>query len=185
MNVCQEDDCGDTPWDDFIMVMYRPEWDLGSWRRPTSQEQDAFVTLYKKVRDRSLELDISRLQRIRQYLEDDILHGAMAVLQSLVSEKRDWEQWELVQTYETIKLQVREQMIEAALESVDENVEVLQEKIDASPWDQVSHWDPPETEGSDDLEDNTESKWTKTEDDAGGELNEAENNIEELARDDD
>ncbi|KAI8267065.1 hypothetical protein K4K58_008763 [Colletotrichum sp. SAR11_239] len=97
---------------------------------------------------------------------------------------REWEQWDSVRTYETIKLQVREQMVEAALESVDENIEVLQEKIDASPWDQVSYWDPSETEDSGDLEDYTESECTETENDEGGELNEAENNIEEPASDD-
>ncbi|KAK2760993.1 ankryin domain-containing protein [Colletotrichum kahawae] len=145
LNVHQEDDWGDTPWDEFIWALHAPEWNLGASRRPTPQEQDAFVTLYKKLRDRSLELDISRLQRIRQHLEDEIFHGTMTVLQSLISEKRDWEQWDSVRTYETIKLQVRERMVEAALESVDENTEVLQEKIEASPWDQVSRWEASET----------------------------------------
>ncbi|KAI8287449.1 hypothetical protein K4K60_012461 [Colletotrichum sp. SAR11_57] len=98
---------------------------------------------------------------------------------------RDWEQWGSLRTYEAISLQIRERMIDAALESVGENIEVLKEKVEASPWDQVSHWDPSETEDSDDLEEYTESEWTETEDDAGGELNESENNIEEPASDDD
>ncbi|KAJ0333155.1 hypothetical protein COL922a_010954 [Colletotrichum nupharicola] len=123
--------------------------------------------------------------RIRQHLEDGIYHGAIAVLQSLISEKRDWEQWGSLRTYEAIGLQIRERMIDAALESVDENIEVLKEKVEASPWDQVSYWDPPETEDSDDLEDYTESERTETEDYIGGELNEAENNIEEPASDND
>ncbi|KAF4918783.1 Ankyrin-1, partial [Colletotrichum viniferum] len=185
LNVNQEDDWHDTPWDCFIRVLHIPQWFLGSCRRPMFQEKNVFVALYKKLRDQSLELDISRLQRIRQHLEDGIYHGATAVLQSLISEKRDWEQWGSLRTYETIRLQVREQMIEAALESVDENIQVLQEKIDASPWDQVSYWDPSETEDSGDLEDYTESECTETENDEGGELDEAENNIEEPASDDD
>ncbi|KAI8309481.1 hypothetical protein K4K61_001647 [Colletotrichum sp. SAR11_59] len=166
LNVHQEDEWGDTPWDDFIMVLSRPEWDLGSSRRPTFQEKHAFVRLYKKLRDRSLEIDISKLQRIRQHLDDGIYHGAKTVLQSLINEKRDWEQWESLRTYETIGVQVREQMVEAALESVDDNIEVLQGKIDASPWDQVSFWDPSETEESDEIQDDTESEWAEAENDA-------------------
>lgn len=143
LHVHQEDDWGDTPWDHFIRVLSCPEWDLGSCRRPTSQERDAFVKLYKKLRGRSLELDISRLQRIRRHLEDGIQNGAMSVLQSLISEKRNWDQWHSLRTYETIMLQVREPMVEAALELIDKNIGILQEKIDASPWHQVSRWDPP------------------------------------------
>ncbi|KAF4476891.1 Ankyrin repeat and protein kinase domain-containing protein 1 [Colletotrichum fructicola Nara gc5] len=183
--VDQEDDWHHTPWDCFSKVLHVPIWSLDSCRRPMFQEENAFVALYKKLRDQSLELDISRLQRIRQHLEDGIYHGAIAILQSLISEKRDWEQWGSLRTYEAISLQIRERMIDAALESVGENIEVLKEKVEASPWDQVSHWDPSETEDSDDLEEYTESEWTETEDDAGGELNESENNIEEPASDDD
>ncbi|KAJ0368818.1 hypothetical protein COL26b_010704 [Colletotrichum chrysophilum] len=184
LNVYQVDEFGKTPWDDFIMVLRMPEWCLKYWRRPTAPEQDAFVILYKKLRDQSLELDINRLRRTRQYLEDGTCHGAVSVLRSLISEKRDWEQWDSLRTYETIKLQVREQMVEAALESIDENIEVLQEIIDASPWDQVSYWDPREEEQEDDLEDCKKSEWAENKDGGEVEPNEVGNDTSEPASND-
>ncbi|GKT93705.1 PFS domain-containing protein [Colletotrichum tofieldiae] len=81
------------------------------------------------------------LQRIRQYLLHEDPRGAAAALGPLVKQKEEWERWGLVETYKTIGLQIREAMWDAAIESVDENLEVLQEEMAKSPWENPSRWD--------------------------------------------
>ncbi|KAF9881779.1 hypothetical protein CkaCkLH20_00925 [Colletotrichum karsti] len=113
------------------------------------------------MRDRNLQADIDRLYRARGYLEDENFRAANAAIQSLIDEKEKWEQWESLQTYKTISLQIREKMLEAAVESIEENIEVLQEKMEQSPWDQKSHYDylkPPDSD--DETEEDTDSRDT-------------------------
>ncbi|GKT65442.1 PFS domain-containing protein [Colletotrichum tofieldiae] len=132
---------GDTAWDNFTFVSYYEDWRLSSCRRPTAEEAQAFVRLYQGVRDRNLDLDMKILQRIRQYLLHEDPRGAAAALGPLVKQKEEWERWDLVETYKTIGLQIREAMWDAAIESVDENLEVLQEEMAKSPWENPSRWD--------------------------------------------
>lgn len=131
----------DTPWDSFIFVSYTEDWMLGSFRRPKPAEKDLFVRFYKGARDRNLELDIKRLQWVRQYLLQKDQRGGMAALDPLIKQKKEWKEWALVRTFKAIGVQIRERMWDAALESVDENIEVLQENIASSPWDNESYWD--------------------------------------------
>ncbi|KAK2035324.1 hypothetical protein LX32DRAFT_647769 [Colletotrichum zoysiae] len=113
---------GGTAWDCFIWVSYTENWSLG-------------------VRDRNLDCDVKTLQRVREYVMHEDQRGATAALASLVKQKEEWNQGGLVETYRTIRLQIREAMWDAAMESVDENIEVLQEAINKSPWDNCSRWD--------------------------------------------
>ncbi|OHW99164.1 ankryin domain-containing protein, partial [Colletotrichum incanum] len=141
LNTHMVDQYGNTAWDYFIYVSYSEYWRISGYRRPTEEEAQAFVRLYQGVRDRNLDLDMKILQRVRQYLLHKDTRGAATALDSLVKQKEEWERWDLVETYKTIGLQTREAMWDAAIESVDENLEVLQEEMAKSPWKNSSHWD--------------------------------------------
>nr|XP_036577256.1 PFS domain-containing protein [Colletotrichum truncatum]KAF6784195.1 PFS domain-containing protein [Colletotrichum truncatum] len=157
LNTDMLDEDGDTPWDCFIYTVHSPDWRLGDFRSPNPQEIECFVSLYKNMREQNLQLDIGRLQRTRQYLADANQRGASAALEPLIKEKKEWEQWESLSTYKAILLQVKQEMWEAAIESVDENIEVLQERIAQDPWDQESYWDYLKNSGSEDSEDEVSS----------------------------
>ncbi|TEA16988.1 Ankyrin-3 [Colletotrichum sidae] len=156
INVEHRDNFGDTAWDYFIYSRTVPEWELGMRRRPTVDEEEAFVSLYTKTRNQSLQPDIDRLDGARQYVVDKAQREAEEELRPLIEEKERWNMEEQLQTYKTIRIQVQQGMWEAALESVDEIIDVLREKMEQSPWDQESrfdHW------WSD-----TESDWSEDED---------------------
>ncbi|KAF4843429.1 Fibronectin type 3 and ankyrin repeat domains 1 protein [Colletotrichum siamense] len=130
---------GDSPWDCFIYVLNLPEWELGSLRKPGQEEKEHFVSLYRTIRDRDLQLDIDRLEWTRRYLLD-MDPRAARTLEPFIQENMALEQWNLVRTYKTIILQVRERMWEAAAEAVEENIEVLRARMTQSPWNQISRY---------------------------------------------
>ncbi|GKT50071.1 uncharacterized protein ColSpa_10252 [Colletotrichum spaethianum] len=132
---------GNTAWDEFIWVSYAKGWKLSGLLRPTAEEKEAFVRLYIGVRNRNLENEVETLQRIRQYLLHEDQRGAAAALAPLIKQKMEWERWDLVHTYKTVGLQIREAMWDAAIESVDEKSEVLREEMGKSPWQHSSRWD--------------------------------------------
>ncbi|KAK2017423.1 ankyrin [Colletotrichum eremochloae] len=164
---------GNTAWDCFIWVSYIEDWRIAGRRRPSSDEKEAFVRLYQGVRDKNLNFDINMLQRVRQYALDEHERGATAALAPLIKQKEEWKRGDLVETYKTIRLQVREAMWDAAIESVEENVEILQGQMAKSPWENYSYWNYLFHQGSDVIisESEDESKTTtvhsaKTEDQA-------------------
>ncbi|KAF4895120.1 Fibronectin type 3 and ankyrin repeat domains 1 protein [Colletotrichum viniferum] len=130
---------GDNPWDCFIYVLHLPEWELGSLRKPGQEEKEAFVSLYKTIRDRNLQLGIDRLKWTRRYLLDKDVRAART-LEPFVQENMALGQWNLARTYKTVILQVREKMCEAAVEAVEENIDVLRARMTQSPWSQISRY---------------------------------------------
>ncbi|KAF6799416.1 3-ketoacyl-thiolase [Colletotrichum sojae] len=137
----QLDICGDSPWDDFIWALHTPEWDLAGSRKPGINVQDAFVALFQCLRDRNLQFDIDALERVRQYLTEPDGRGAAAALAPLIKRKQEWKRQDELRTYNVVALQIRDGMWEGALEAVDENIELLLEEMDQSPWDQESSYD--------------------------------------------
>ncbi|KAH0429003.1 hypothetical protein CcaCcLH18_08756 [Colletotrichum camelliae] len=136
-----KDSDGDTAWDLFVGTLHQPEWKLGSARKPTSEEKEAFVCLYTMIRNRNLQHDVDRLEWARQYLVEEDLRGASAAIAQIIKENEEWKEWKAVQTYQAVLVQVRERMWEAAIESVDENIDILKDQISESPWDRWSHYD--------------------------------------------
>ncbi|KXH62116.1 pfs domain-containing protein [Colletotrichum salicis] len=136
------DKYGDTPWDYWIYSLHVQDWERGDILKPNPERQEAFVSLFKSFRERNLTADIDRLLWLLQYVRDEDQRGATAALSPLIKQKEEWKQWEILATYKTIVLQIREQMWEAAVESVEEVVDMLREKMAASPWDTKSRWDP-------------------------------------------
>ncbi|KAH9232739.1 hypothetical protein K456DRAFT_1839111 [Colletotrichum gloeosporioides 23] len=131
---------GDSPWDCFIYVLNLPEWELGSLRKPGQEEKEHFVSLHRTIRDRDLQFDIDRLEWTRRYLVDKDARAASA-LEQLVQENETLGQWSLVRTFKTIALQVRENMWDAAVEAVEENIDLLHARMNQSPWLQTSPYD--------------------------------------------
>ncbi|KAL2882627.1 hypothetical protein SGCOL_001829 [Colletotrichum sp. CLE4] len=109
-------------------------------------------------------IDAERLLWLLQYVRDEDQRAATAALSPLIKQKEEWKQWEILGTYKTIGLQIREQMWEAAVESVEEVVDMLREKMAASPWDTKSRRDPwNETESEDEDDHQTESTGSEDE----------------------
>ncbi|WQF86736.1 Putative ankyrin repeat-containing domain superfamily [Colletotrichum destructivum] len=158
INLDSFDKDGYTVWDCFVYSLGAENWRRGDIRRPSSDEQEAFTRLYRGIRDRNLEQDIKRLEWTRQYLGLKDQRGATSALDPLIKQKTEWERWGQVETYKTIGLQVREGMWHAAIESVDENIEMLQEEMVKSPWQNSSRWDYL-------LESDTEDSETENEED--------------------
>ncbi|OHE99692.1 pfs domain-containing protein [Colletotrichum orchidophilum] len=154
-----------TPWRCFIYSLHMDDWDRTRSLQPTPEREEAFVSLLKSIRDRNLIAEKERLTWLRQYLKDRDHRGATAALSPLIKHSEEWKQYELLGTYKTIGLQIREQMWEAAVESVDEVVDTLREKMAASPWDTESRYDPETDTDSDEGEsDQTESVESENED---------------------
>ncbi|KAF6804992.1 ankyrin repeat protein [Colletotrichum musicola] len=132
---------GDSPWDHIIETLHTPEWNLAGFRKPDTKVQNAFVALFQCIRNRNLQFDIDALKRVRQYLDDKDGRGAAAALAPLMKRKEEWKRQDELRTYNVVALQVREGMWEEALLAVDENIELLLEKMTQSPWDQESRRD--------------------------------------------
>lgn len=125
---------GLTPWDSFISCLHEKSWMIGSDRRPTKVDADAFVDLYIGIRNRSLMSEINTLESVLRYLYVHDTKNSREVLSSLVELKKKNRRVQQVETYRTVDLQIREKMWEAAIESVEENIELLKEDMDTSPW---------------------------------------------------
>ncbi|KAK1722764.1 ankyrin repeat-containing domain protein [Colletotrichum acutatum] len=133
---------GETPWDYLVFSIHAQDWQRAGTLTLTSKRQEAFVSLFRSIRDRNLTLDIERLDWLLQYLKDRDRRGAIAALSPLIKQKEDWKRWEILGTYKAIGLQVREEMWEAAVESVEEVIDCLRERMATSPCDSESYYDP-------------------------------------------
>src|SRR3569833_481684 len=145
LDVEDRDIDNDTVWDCFISVLESDELFNYQIRSPDFAAAAAFIDLYTDVRDRNLQVEIDTLGPILASIKAERKEEALDRLGSLVSQKEKAGRSEAVDTYRTIRLQVQEQMWEAAMEAVEEKVEVLREAMASSPWMQASRHDGPET----------------------------------------
>ncbi|KAK1449456.1 pfs domain-containing protein [Colletotrichum melonis] len=133
---------GETPWDYLAFPIHAQDWQRAGTLTLTPKRQEAFVSLFKSIRDRNLTVDIERLDWLLQYLRDRDQRGAIAALSPLIKQKEDWKRWEILGTYKAIGLQIREEMWEAAVESVEEVIDCLRARMATSPCDSESYYDP-------------------------------------------
>ncbi|KAM5362106.1 hypothetical protein ACJZ2D_012697 [Fusarium nematophilum] len=131
----------DTPWDNFVFSTYGPDWALQARRRPSLEEQQAFVDLYQGIRDRTAEQDISRLQQVLHAFSEQDQPAACSVLQFQVEEKQKWKTNPLYKWYRAILKQVQEGKLDSAIGGIEGYIEELREEIQSSPWDQSSRYD--------------------------------------------
>ncbi|RSL70020.1 hypothetical protein CEP54_002029 [Fusarium duplospermum] len=132
---------GDTPWDVFQLAIFAPLRYLGSWRRPSIYEQQAFVSLYEGIRNRTAEKDINYLEQVLHALSHQDTTTAFSLLQTLVEEKQKWTSG-LDKWYRILARQVQEGELDAVIGSIEDYIEELRELIQSSAWDLPSRFTP-------------------------------------------
>ncbi|KAL9947961.1 hypothetical protein ACHAQF_001940 [Verticillium nonalfalfae] len=87
------------------------------------------------MRNHVLDEDIKALRSMVQSLESPDPRNAGEQLSHLLHEKEAWGRFDLVSTYRAIMVQLREKMWQAAIESLEEHIEVLMDEMISSPWE--------------------------------------------------
>ncbi|KAI2472299.1 ankyrin [Annulohypoxylon bovei var. microspora] len=127
------DSVGDTPLD-------RVEWrmnalSLPGWFQPPSNDDvEAFKRLLGGVRDRYLSTETRTLETIIGHLEEHNYALARDVLKHVIQEKVKWDIPAEYRTFRAIDVQIKEEMIEAAIESLEEFIEVSRTRIGTDPF---------------------------------------------------
>ncbi|KAI8715745.1 hypothetical protein NCS52_01082800 [Fusarium sp. LHS14.1] len=135
------DHYGRTPWDIFQFVLFKPLADLKSCRRPSIDEQQAFVSLYEGIRNRTAKQDIIRLEKALRALSQRKITTALSLLHTLVEEKQKWASG-LHKWYRIVIGQPREGDLEAGVGSIEDYVDELQDLIQSSAWELPSIFTP-------------------------------------------
>ncbi|KAM7196951.1 hypothetical protein V8F33_005833 [Rhypophila sp. PSN 637] len=134
----------ETPWDTFRWSMSFGDKLPDNYfsRIPSRQDAVAFVRLFRKVRDESLQLDIDTLTSVLQHLHQRNTELAIMYLEPLTQRKKRFpELHEQAETFRVVGIQTRQDMWDAAIESVEENIEVFMDEMKMSPWEMQSIWD--------------------------------------------
>ncbi|KAJ9141653.1 Pfs domain-containing protein [Pleurostoma richardsiae] len=129
---------GETAWDCFICILYIPPNRLGAARRPSWEETRAFAELYRDIRDRNLGFECEILKSVLEALRGQRADDARSRLKPLAERMEKWGREDEVKTFETVDLQIRQGMWDAAVEAVEENIELRREKMTESPWQRNS-----------------------------------------------
>ncbi|KAK4206389.1 ankyrin repeat-containing domain protein, partial [Rhypophila decipiens] len=123
----------DTPWETFRWRMTDTMPYSKSRRIPSRQDAVAFVRLFRKVRDESLQLDIDTLTSVLQHLQERNTELAIQDLQPLIQrKKRIPEMHKEAETFRVVGIQITQGMWDAAIESVEENIEVFGDEMKIS-----------------------------------------------------
>jgi len=136
------DEDGETPWDCWRYCMTCDYiWISSQRKRPSKRDARAFVRLFRKVRDQSLQRDIDTLVSILGPLRDKSTEAAMARLRPLIQQKELRGLDQQAETFRVVGIQIQQGMWEAAIESVEENIDVYREDMESSPWEIPSEYD--------------------------------------------
>ncbi|KAM7211330.1 hypothetical protein V8F06_013286 [Rhypophila decipiens] len=127
-----------TPWDRFRWTMSFGDT-LAHSLIPSRQDAVAFIRLFRKVRDESLQLDIDTLTSVLQHLHERNTDLAIKYLEPLIQRKKRLpEMHEQAETFRVVGIQITQGMWDATIESVEENIEVFMDEIKMSPWEMQS-----------------------------------------------
>ncbi|KAI0847701.1 ankyrin [Daldinia vernicosa] len=96
---------------------------------------EAFWKLLQGVRDRYLTAEIQALEKVIAHIEAEETGIARETLQSVIQEKLDWNIPAEYRTFRAIDVQIKEGMAEAAIESLEEFIEVSEDRIGSHPQD--------------------------------------------------
>ncbi|KAK4461588.1 hypothetical protein QBC42DRAFT_91907 [Cladorrhinum samala] len=130
-----------TPWDCLRFTMTCDEINLTGRDRPSREEVHNFALLFSEVRDRNLQQELEFLDLILESLYVMDSEEAMKRLAPLLKWKQAWNREEEAETYRIVSLQIKENMWEAAIEAVQENIETCLEEMGSSPWNRKSRYD--------------------------------------------
>ncbi|KAI0384332.1 ankyrin [Hypomontagnella monticulosa] len=130
------DDDGDTPLDVLELTMKTDaSWLPGVVRHPSQRDIDAFTRLLQGIRDRYLAAEIQTLGTVVEYLQAEDVMLAREALQPIIQEKVHWNIPTECRTFRAIDIQIKEKMIEAAVESLEEFIQVSRERIGTDPFE--------------------------------------------------
>jgi ankyrin repeat protein len=135
------DNVEDSPWDVFILFAFGDAQERAGHRRMDANEREAFIDLYRHIRDRNLEHDIALLEQIRRSLALNDLNQAGAELSKLIMFKQECYNYNLASFYRGIGALVRVDQVDAAQSAVDDILRELRETFTTSPWNQPSPYD--------------------------------------------
>ncbi|KAF4469670.1 PFS domain-containing [Fusarium albosuccineum] len=166
----QSDAAGYTPWDFFSWTDRTPSWNLCGRRKPTPDEQEAFIRLYQEVRDRNLENDLYRLENVLDCLFREDKEASRAALSPLIKQKQEWERFDLVSTLRAVDGYVRVGEWESASAVICDLVQDIHEEL----WIfQLGNISLDESEEGDEWEESDEwedSDWWGDSDECGDEI---------------
>ncbi|KAI1662887.1 ankyrin [Daldinia decipiens] len=108
---------------------------------------ESFWKLLQGVRDRYLTAEIQTLEKVITHIEAEETELARETLQSVIQEKINWNIPAEYRTFRAIDVQIREEMAEAAIESLEEFIEVSKERIGSHPQDNDYFYEPIDEEG--------------------------------------
>ncbi|EEY20215.1 predicted protein [Verticillium alfalfae VaMs.102] len=123
-----------TVWDNFLLRVDRPGFDHLRWPRDSAFCR-SFSQVFVRMRNHVLDEDIKALRSMVQSLESPDPRNAEEQLSHLLHEKEAWGRFDLVSTYRAIMIQLQEKMWQAAIESIEEHIEVLMDEMISSPWE--------------------------------------------------
>lgn len=130
------DQVGDTPLDTFEYRMGRDRSELpGRVMPPSDDDVEAFRGLLQDIRDRYLTAEIRTLETVIQYLKEQEGTLGREALQAIIQEKIHWNILSERRTFRAIDVQIKEGMTEAAIESLEEFIEVSRGRIGTDPFE--------------------------------------------------
>jgi ankyrin repeat protein len=132
---------GDNPWDVFKRRLYRPaEHELHGCRL-TKEEGDAFVNLFRGIRDRNIKDDCSLLTQVLDSLSSDNPAASCRHLSILIENKETCGELGPAGFYSGIKGNINAGDYETAIKCIEEDLHDLRDELTTDPWDQTSRWD--------------------------------------------
>lgn len=132
---------GNNPWDIFKWCLHRPPERELDGRRPTKEEGDAFVNLFRGIRDRNIQDDCSLLTQALDSLLTDNPAASRGYLSTLIENKKACGELKPAVFYSGIMGSINAGDHEAAIKCIEEDLHDLRHELTIDPWDQTSRWD--------------------------------------------
>ncbi|KAF4982036.1 hypothetical protein FZEAL_2286 [Fusarium zealandicum] len=134
------DSNGNIPWDLLVYASLAPEWKLGSVRRPTRAEQEAFVQLYQSIRDGNLQHDIHHLERVSHALLERDAIAASKSLAPLTNKEEEWKRDLVLARHRALNDTIQNAEWEQAEGDVREWLAELRDELNTPARETLSHW---------------------------------------------
>jgi hypothetical protein len=143
MDIDLDDNNGNTALDAFRYCTYEDPADLPAyWRSPSEEEIELFEKLLRTVRDRYLSSEIEKLLVIIELIETGNTNDAKQQLTELLETNELYRKAEAVETFRVIRdVQIGQGMHDAAVEALQEIIDLQKETMFQSPFEKSSKFD--------------------------------------------
>lgn len=127
----------DTPLEILRERIYTRMSDLfPGTQKPTQREVDLFEELLRDVRDRAIITENAVIESIKHEIHEGDTEKARKALGDLTESKRQAQiEWE-AETFRAIELDIRNGLLDLAIESLDDFMAVSKARLDVSPFDE-------------------------------------------------